>query len=317
MSARPTNVTVRADLTQYAYGLMQDIEPALRLAKLLAPVVPTGGMSGLYNKFDDTAAFKAYAANVSRRPIGGHAQEIGLLTDTANFNCQPNGLRIKIDEAERLQAGSVANLLEQAKVRTLTIQSALSFLSNVLTVIKAAVSAASGKGTWLDGNVDPIQEINAQIKAVFLATGMIPNHIVFDFGSWCVFADNPKVLARMPGADVAQVSPARIQRLFVNPSATVEIVETAVLTGGGLGNSSATKVSVMGGSVLIFFNNPLATQYDPSFCKTFSPSANLFTEVFSYREEPHFDCFENDWTSQTVVVAASLCKRIDVTGANT
>lgn len=317
MANRPTNVMVRADLTQYAYGLMQDIEPALRLAKLLAPVVPTGGMSGLYNLFDDTAAFKAYAAAIARRATGGHAQEIGLLSTTGDYNCKPSGLRIKIDEVERQNAGSMSNLLEQAKVRTLTIQSALAFLANVLTVIKASVSAATGKGTWLDGNVDPIQEINQQIKAVFLATGMIPNHIVFDFGAWCVFADNPKVLARMPGADVAQVSPARIQRLFVNPNATVEIVETAVLTGGGLGNSSATKVSVMGGSVLIFFNNPLATQYDPSFCKTFSPSANLFTEVFTYREEPHFDWFENDWNSQTVVVASGLCKRIDVTGANT
>lgn len=316
MATRPNNVQVRKDLTQYAFGLMQDIDPALRLAKLLAPVVPTGGTTGLYNKFDDTAAFKAFAAAVARRAVGGHAQEIGLLSETANYNAEPSGLRIKIDQFERERAGDALNLLEQSKIRTLTIQSALSYLNNVVTVIKAAVSAESGKGSWLEANVDPIQEINQAIKAVFLATGMIPNHVVFDFGAWCVFSDNPKVLARMPGADVAQISPERIKRLFVNPNASVEVVETAILYGGGLGNTSATKRGLLSGSVFVFFNSPMATPYDPSFCKTFAPTANLFTEVYSYREEPHFDWFENDWTAQTVVVGSSLCKRIDVTGAN-
>ena len=164
--------------------------------------------------------------------------------------------------------------------------------------------------------MDPIAEINGQIKAVYLATGMIPNQIVFDFGAWAVFSDNPNVLKRMPGADIAQVSPDRVSRLFVNPNAKVEIVETAALYGGGLGNSSATKRGILGGSVLILFNSPMATVYDPSFAKTFAPAAQLFTEIFSYREEPHFDWFENDWTCDPQVIASGLCKRIDVTGAN-
>lgn len=316
MANRPNNTQARKDLTDYAAGLMQDIEPAMRLANILAPVVPTGGASGLYNKFDSTQAFKAYAAHVARRAIGGKAQAIEFLGDTANYNVQPSGLRISIDEFERAQAGAATSLLEQGKTRTLTINCAVSYLNEVVSTIKSAVSATSGKGSWSEANVDPIQEINSQIKAVYLATGMIPNHVVFDFGAWCIFADNPKVLARMPGADVAQVSPARIQRLFANPNATVEIVETAVLTGGGLGNTSATKQGILGGSVLVFFNSPMATQYDPSFCKTFSISPRLFTEIYSYREEPHLDWYENDWSSQVVVVASTLCKRIDVTGAN-
>lgn len=315
MASRPNNVTVRADLTGYAAGLMQEIEPAMRLASILAPVVPTGGTSGLYNKFDNTQAFKAYAAAVARRAVGGHAQEIGFLSETANYNIEPSGLRIKIDQFERDRAGGLVQLVEQAKIRTLTINCAVSYLSAAVTTIKASVSAESGKGGWNSSSVDPIQEINALIKAVYLATGMIPNHVVFDFGAWCVFADNPKVLERMPGADVAQVNPARIAKLFANPNATVEIVETAILSGGGLGNASATRTGVLGGSVFVFFNSPMATQYDPSFCKTFSQTPKLFTEVYTYREEPHFDWYENDWASQVVVVASSLCKRIDVTGA--
>lgn len=316
MGNRMNNMVVRADLTQYAFGIMQDIQKALRLANILAPVVPTGGTTGQYNKFDNTGAFKAYASAVARRAVGGHATEVGLLVDAATYSAQPYGLRTKIDQFERQQAGDNMNLLEQSKVRTLMINSVVAYLNEVVTLIKAGVSAASGKGTWLDANVDPIQEINDQIKAVYLATGIIPNKVVFDFGAWCVFSDNKKVLARMPGADIAQVSPERVSKLFVNPSATVEIVETAINTSGGLGNSSATRISVLGGSVFICYNSEMATPYDPSFCKTFSPSGALFTSVGTYREEPHFDWFENDWTCQPVLVSSSLCKRIDVTGAN-
>ena len=316
MAKRPNNVQVRQDLTDFAAGLMQDIAPAMRLANILAPVVPTGGSSGLYNKFDDTQAFKAYAAEVAARAIGGHAQEIGFLSDTANYNIKPSGLRIKIDEFERTQAGGNMQLLEQAKTRTLMINCALSYLSAIVTKIKASVSAASGKGSWGEANVDPIREINAQIKAVYLATGMIPNTVAFDFGAWCVFSENPNVLKRMPGADVAEVTPSRVQRLFVNPNAKVEIVETAILSGGGLGNASATKTSVLGGSVFVLMNSPMATVYDPSFAKTFSATSKMFTEIYSYREEPHFDWYENDWENDIQIIASGLCKRIDVTGAN-
>lgn len=315
--ARPNNVTVRSDLTTYAYGLSQDLASIRRVADLLAPTVPTGGTSGLFNKFDDTQAFKAYAAQVARRAVGGHASEIGFLSTTANYNCLPSGLRIKIDEFERQQAQDRTALLEQAKVRTLTVNCMLSHLSEVIATIKAAVAATAGKGNWASANVDPIQEINDLIKAIYLDTGVVPNTVAMDFGAFCVLSGNPKVTARMPGADLAQVSPERVQRLLLNPNVKVEVIETSILTGGGLGNASATKQGILGGSVLAFFNSPVATVYDPSFAKTFAPSGNLFTEVYSYREEPHFDWFENDWTSNVQVVAAALCGRIDVTGATT
>lgn len=317
MANRPTNVTVRADLTQYAFGVMQDASAVMAIANLLSPVVATGGTSGLYNKFDRTTAFKAYAAAVARRAIGGHATEIGLLSDTANYNIKPSGLRIKLDAYEKQQVGGNIALVEQAKVRTLTITSANSYLAAVVTAVKAAVSATAGKGVWAGANVDPIQEINDLIKAVFLDTGMIPNNVCIDFGAWCVLSGNAKVLARMPGADIAAVTPIRIQGMLVNPNATVTIVTAAGLTGGGSGNASATKGGALSGSVFAFYSSPMATVFDPSFCKTFSPSSRLFTEVYTYREEPHFDWFENDWEDDIEVVSADLCKRIDVTGANT
>lgn len=316
MANKPRNVTVRADLTAYAHGVGQDLNAILRTAEILAPTVPTGGTSGLYNKFDDTQAFKAYAEAVARRAVGGQANAITFGNDTANYNVHPFGLRVSIDEFERAQAADNMGLLEQAKVRTLTVNCALAHLTNVVTKAKASVSAATGKGAWNEANIDPIQEINDQIKAVWLASGILPNNVAIDFGAWCVLSGNANILKRMPGADIAAVTPTRIQGMLVNPEATVSIVSSASLYGGGSGNTAATRRGVLAGSVLIFNNSVAPTQYDPSFMKTFSPSASLFTSVYSYREEPHLDWYENDWQSDTQVVASALCKRIDVTGAN-
>lgn len=318
MATKPNNVITRQDLTNYAHGLSQDMAPMRALATSLAPVVPTGASNGRYNKFDDTQMFVQYAKMMARRAIGGQANNIQFLSETANFNAEPYGLRIPIDNFERTQAGEGAGetLLRQAKTRTLLVSCWMAYLNDVITIVKAGVSAEDGKGGWNKATVDPIKEINEQIKAVWLATGVVPNKVVIDFGAWCVLSDNPKVVDRMPGADVAQVNPARIARLLVNPAATIEVIDTATLTGGGLGNSSATKKGVLGGSCLILHNSPTPTQYDPSFAKTFAPSANLFTEVFSYMEEPHLEWYENDWTADVEIVASGLCKRIDVTGAN-
>jgi hypothetical protein len=316
MANKLMNVTVRKDLTEYAFGIMQDSKKLVDLANLLSPVVPTGGTSGLFNKFEVTNAFVEYAKSMIRRAVGGQANEIGLLSDTATYTCMPFGLRTKIDEFERRQAGDNNALLEQAKTRTLTINCLVGYLSMLLTAAKASVSAESGKGTWANPNVDPIQELNDLIKAVFLASGMLPNVVMVDFGAWCVLSGNPKVLNRMPGADIAAVTPMRIQGMLVNPEAQIVLNDAAVLTGGGLANSSATRKGIMNGSVLAFYTSKAATTMDPSFMKTFAPTANLFSEVYSYREEPHFDWFENNWESDSQVISSLLCKRIDVTGAN-
>ena len=320
MANKPNNVTIRTDLRDYAFMVAQELEPIRRLLGILAPVVPTGGSNGQYNKFDSQAAFVAYSKAFGRRAVGGQSNAITLLNDAGSFAAMPNGLRISIDEFERAQAGNdtgVYSLLEQAKTQILTINSYVAALLDIVTIIKAAVSAEAGKGVWNDPNVDPIAEINKVIVAIYVATGIVPNNIVFDFGAWSVFSANKKILERMPGADIASVTPGRVRSLFVNPNMNVEIATAAAITagGGGVGSSTATKQSVLRTSTFIFFNSPNPTPYDPSFCKTFSPSKALFTDIFTYREEPHLDWYENNWQADTKVVASALCKRIDCSTA--
>lgn len=310
MANKPFNVITRADLTTYAYGIQQDEIAARNLINALAPVVPTGGTTGRYNTFEDTQAFKAYTN--AQRAIGGQSNAITFLSDTDDYNVKPYGLRISIDEFERKQAGDQMSLLEQAKTRTLTLNCILSHLASVVSVIKGAVSAVNGKGNWGGANVDPIVELDEQIQAMWNATGILPNRLLLDFGAWMKLRNNPKVIARLAGSDLAALNTDKLASLLAVP-VQISVVTTAILS-GGLANPSATKAGALGAGVsLLLHNSDTPTQYDPSFCKTFAESANLFTEVYQYRQEPHLDWFENNWAADVKVVAPALCRRIDVT----
>lgn len=310
-------VVIRKDLTDYAFGLTQDVSKVLAVANLFAPVVPTGATSGRYNKFNSTQDFKDYSAQ-AQRAIGGQAARIGFLGTTANYNVAPYALSIPIDNFELTNAGPAGRtLLEQAKTRTLTVNSAVAHASKVLSTVNASVSATGGVGGWNDPAVDPVLEIDAQIKAIWLATGVLPNTIAFDFGAWMVFKNHPKVIARLVGAEVATLTPQRAQTLFANPSARIEIVDVATLTGGGLGNSSATKQGLLGGNCYVFHSSgSVATPYDPSFAKTFAINAELFTGIQEFTEGANVRVLQNDWSADVQVVSSLLAKRISVTGAN-
>lgn len=311
MANKPNNVISRADLTTYAFGIQQDEQAARSLIKALAPVVPVGGTTGRYNKFEDTQSFKAYTNAL--RSIGGQSNAITFLSDTADYTVKPYGLRISIDEFERRQAGSQVTLLEQAKVRTLTINCILSHLSAVVSKITSGVSVVAGKGNWTGPTVDPIAELDGQIEAMWKATGLVPNKLFLDFGAWLKLRNNPKVQARFVGGEMSVVTPERVSNLLAVPVQLV-IATSAVLSGGGLGNASATKAGALGENVaLLAMNSDSPTQYDPSFCKTFAESANLFTEVYSYREEPHLDWYENNWAADVQVISASLARRLAIT----
>lgn len=326
----PNNVIVRDDLTSYAFGIIPELGPILADARRLAPVVPTGSASGAFNKFEITQAFADYSAQ-AERAIGGKANEIAFLASQANYNLKPYGLRISLDEHEEKLAGIVPNaegqdantaarmnnakaLLEQGKVRTLTVNCATAYAISVVKTIKAALPAEKKLGNWGSPDVDPIAEINQIILKIFQQTGMVPNQLDVAFGAWALLIANPKVVGRMGTVSTA-VTMDKIQILLLNPNIKINIVMTGALASGGIANPSAKIKDILGGSVLCYYSSAVPTQYDPSAFKTFSTSSALFTGVFEYPEVPHQRWFENDWDAQVQVVSSLLAGRIDVAGA--
>lgn len=308
--SKPLNVIQQTELTNYAFALMTDLEKVMRLGKLFAPVVPSGTSTGLYNVFSDLNSFRTYAE--TRRAVGGKANAIQFLSTTGTFNAQPYGLRIPLDNHERAQAGDQIELLKRAKTRTLMVGCANSYTAQVIAAAKAAVAAQSGKGEWSNANKDPILELDEQIEAIWLASGMLPNVLAIDFGAWLKLKNHPKVHARMPGADLAVVSPERLGAMLAAPGMRIEIV-TSAMYANRTDEAANTKKGALAGTAMLFFSSEMPDQYDASFMKTFSPSADLFTGIISYEEAPHVEWFENDWTSDVKVVSATMARRIDVT----
>lgn len=318
MSLVPRNATVRKDLTSYALAVQQDAQKIRRFINRFAPVVQTGATDGLYNKFTGRESFMKYGKAFARRAMGSQANRITFLEDTGNFSLEPNGMRIDIDDHQRAKVANDPNglrLMEESRTQVLMANSYLATLGSVITAIDAAVTATAGKGGWGNANIDPVDELNAEIKAFFLGTGMLPNMLTFDFGAYCVFASHPKVKDRLAKAGLLQASPQAIAAMLVNPNINVEICDVAEFNAGGIGASTQTFKAVTGGKVYLHFTSGMPSAYDPSFAKIFSQAATLFTDVYTYREEPHVDWYETDWTAQVVIVASTLCRSISVDGA--
>jgi hypothetical protein len=307
----PPIMSVRQDLTDYAFGILPDVENILKVADLFAPRVPVGVASGRYNKFDEQQAFLAYNA---ARAVGGAATRIKFGVSTGAFDCTPNALEIGIDTHERERAGEGFALLEQAKTRTLICNAAESHLDKVMTTVRASVSAVSNKGEWSDPNVDPVLELDGQIEAIWLASGLLPNTLVLDFGAWMLLKNHPKVIARQPGAVVVGLKAEQLAAMLAAPGIRVEI-STGVKAATGFGNATKTKASALGGkSAWLMYTSIAPTQYDPSFCKSFSVSDEMFTNVTTYVEEQtRSDILAVDWSNDVQLISSLLVKRIDVT----
>ncbi len=307
---KPNNVIQQKQLTNYAVAVMNDSARVLNLAKLFAPIVPCGVTNGEYNIFSDLNSFRSYADG--RRAIGGQAKVLQFLSTTDTFAAKPYGLRIPIDNAERDRAGDQFQLLQEGKTRTLTISCLNSFLQHVISTAYAGISATASYGKWSEANVDPIAELDALIEAIWNATGILPNNLVIDFGAWLKLKNNPMVAKRMPGADLVTVTGERVAALLANPEMRITISDVAMYA-SRTDEAANTKKGALAGGVMMFHSAQNATQYDPSFMKSFTVSQNLFTEVYSYAEAPHVEWYENDWTVAVEVVAASLARRIAVT----
>ena len=302
-----STAAINPTLTTYAQGLSQDIDTAL--ADFIAPTVVVGATAGKYKKFNDKNAFLAYAE--TRRAIGGPATRLKFSADDGDYNCEPHALEITIDDEERRRAGETQDRLERAKTRTLITTSVLSKEDRVMSLVKASVSAVNGKGVWSNAANDPIAEINDQIKALAIATGMYPNRIALGLGAWAVLRDHPKVMARQPGAELIGLTTEQLARMLLNPSIEVKVGMLSKTTAWGKADA---KSNIVGDEVFIFLGSANPTEYDPSALKTFTAAEGSVSAVRVYRDETaRSDVLAVDYSEQIVLTGSACIKRITIT----
>lgn len=310
MARSRQNASFNGRLHNYAYGLSQDL--ASSLAEFLAPTVVTGASLGQFKKFDDKNAFQIYDTS---RAIGGGATRIKLEATDPFYNCKPQALEITVDDAERDSAGddpTAQQALDEGKIATLVSSSVAGHEDKVLTLVKAGVSAVGGIGVWsVPATNNPISEIDAQIEAIAVASGRMPNRIAFGLKAWRYFRNHDKVTGRFPNAAIVNVTKEMASGLFLNPG--MEIAVGVLSKDTAKWGNTASKVNIVGDEVFIFYANSAPTLYDPSAVKTFVTKRGGVDAVYTYREQPRLDVHAVDWSEDIQVVSTALIKRISVT----
>lgn len=311
MAKSRQNASYNGRLTNYAHGLSQDL--ASSLAEFLAPTVVTPASIGQFKKYDEKNAFQVYDTS---RPLGGGAVRIKFESTDPTYNCKPQALEIPVDDAERDSAGDDATAqqaLDESKISTLLSATHVGHEDKVLAAIKAGVAAVGGVGVWSAPAVNnPIVEIDAQIKAITVAAGRMPNRIAFGIGAWNYFRNHDKVIGRFPNAALVGVTKEQARGLFLNPS--MEIAVGVLSKDTAKWGNAAAKVNIVGDEVFIFYASNAPTIYDPSAVKTFMTRRGSVEAVRTYRDEgARSDVHAVDWSQDIQVVSTVLIKRITVT----
>ncbi len=293
-------------LTNYAQGYAQDLSSAL--AEFVAPTVRVPSAVGQFKAFDEKNAFQACD---TARAVGGRARRIDFASTDPTYNCQPQALEVAIDDAERDGAGDGMAGLEEGKVRTLISAAVISHEDKVVGVMKG-LSAVGGKGVWSNTSTDPVAELDEQIEAIAIATGAMPNAIVFGLGAWRVFRNHPKVIAKQPGAAVVGVTESQAATMLVNPGIQVRVGVLSKDT-AKFGASTA-KSNIIGAEVFLFLRSRNPTVYDPSWMKTFSAGEGSVTAVRQYRDESaRSDVLALDWSEDIKITGSVAARRLTLT----
>lgn len=300
--------TVVQTLTNYARGIAQDRASAV--ASFLAPDVPVGTSSGKFKAFNDKNAFQIVP---SERAIGGAARRLEFIASDTDYNCKPQALEIAIDDAERDASGDNDPLgLEQAKLDTLLTSALITHENDVLTAVKAGLSAVASRGSWSDlATDDPIKELDEQIKAIAVDTGTMPNRIVLGINAWYYLRNHAKTLARYPGAAQIGVSLAQFTGMLLNPGIEARVGVLSKDTAKVGATKSAA--NIVGDEVFIFCASPNPTAYDPSFAKTFRVNRGGVGAVRMYRDErSHSDILSVEWSRDIKVVGSACARRLTI-----
>lgn len=295
--------TINTTLTNYAQGFSQDRQSAL--ANFIAPPVGTGVAHSQFKRYNSKNDFQVYETD---RALGGNRKRIDFAADDPFFNCTPQGLEVPIDDHERLMAGPNSSNHERAKIRTLVNNCHTSHEAKVFAKVKAAKAATGGIGVWSDAGNDPIEDIDSQIEAISVATGMMPGRMVIGIGAWRVLKNHAKVKSRVSGINT-QVSLDLIAGMLLNPNMDIRVgVLSKDTTKFGAAKNA---VNIVGGEVFIFIGSDTPDQYDPSFAKTFTVDESLIGSVREYREErAASDIYYVDWSEDIQVVAEEAGRRI-------
>jgi hypothetical protein len=280
------SATLNYQLTAYAQGLWNDVGDVIKLAERLAPTTPVPGAAGQFKKFDDKNSFMP---EKTARALGGDPVLIAFNASDDSYSCKPQALEVRVDKEEDQAAGHEggevqASLLDQGKVRALINKVALSHVLDVCNSVLTSTTGLPGVRSWSDPNIDPIDQLNAQLLGLAQDCGSTQNvKITMDLSVWNTLRTHPKVKARAifgAGKDVATISLDQLNAALIYPC---DIMAANVVYDTTRLNQPSSKSRALSGVCLLHYSVPNATIYDPSAFKSFTVgSAGFLGNVRTY-----------------------------------
>lgn len=296
-----------AQLTAFAHGIAPDYTSSL--AEIMAPQCVAPAAAGQYISFDDDESFRYIE---TRRAIGGDMAMIEMPATSPTFSCDPHALGISTDVFEMEKVGEAGlAMLRESKVRTLVSRNALSREYRVFKAYEDGVSAESGLGVWTDDDKDPIDELNGTLTDLATATGRASIDLVVGIGALRQLGKHPKVLAKLPGAEVINVTAARLADMLILPGVRVHVAMMPIAlqkTGKAASKTIIGKDKIY---ALISQRNP--SPFDPSAAKTFTTKLGQVQGVGTFEKKPFAEVSFVAWSEDIKLTGSQCVKRIDVT----
>lgn len=316
---RNSTATRNIALTSYAQGIMQDRLAAYRLANLLCPIVPVGAAVGTFKIFDDRNDFLPVDM---ARPLGGPRARITHDATDGTYACKPQGIEVPVDDFELDLSGGqqdpvARQLLEQGKIRSMLGKKATGYAKQVTDFVFANLTPVSGRGDFSSANIDPIDQIDEQIKELSILASSTENIVVvLGVSVWEKIRRNAKVKARCGGVQLEAITLDQLNKSFMFP-VKLEVSATSYMAtkrGQSATSPGASKTEMMSSYVVIANSFPNPTVDDPSPFKCFSTSSVLVDAVNTYREESSAsDIHFMDWSQDIKACGTALARLIAVT----
>lgn len=292
--------------TNYAHGIAPELTSSL--AELMAPQCVQPAASGQYIKFDEDELFRYIE---TRRAIGGDMAMIDFPSTSPTFNCEPHALGIATDQFEKERVGDNGlQMLRESKIRTLVSRNALSREQRVYQAYADGTSAESGLGVWTDDDKDPIDEINSVVTSLALATGIAKIHLVVALNALQQLGKHPKVLARLPGAQLVNVTASVLEKLLLIPvTVHVGMMPISLEKTG----KTASKTFIGSAKIYALISQPNPSPFDPSAAKTFTTRLGQVEGVGFVDKPPFSEINYMAWSEDIKLTGTQCVKRIDVT----
>jgi hypothetical protein len=317
------SATINYPLTEFAVGYMNDQQSVMALAERLIPTVSTNGAShGTFKLFNDLNSFKIKS---TRRAMGGDPQRIAFSAADGRYDCEANALEVTVDEKERQDVGldnpTSQALLDQGKVQALVNTQLISRAYERVQFVNANTTAIADFGDFTNPNIDPIDQIDAQLIALSQNVGalamMAKIKITMGLAAWGAIRSHPKVKARLIGVQVTEISQDQFAAMFVVP---VDFyVSTVSYSTGNYGQQTTTfdasKKNLIQDNLYLHIDYPNPTIYDPSGFKAFSTAGkNMITGVRSYMAlNGLYGGHIVDWSEQLVQTSTIAFQRMALT----